>query len=174
MTADTRKPQFWAIGVRVRAGGRVYDPQDPISVTPTWGVGRRVNSGAGEGNIKRRVLATPKQQTEAYGLVVRREGREGWGTADTSRMLVHVYVNVAGTLRLSPRPRRAVEVAELGERLLELGHRVDHLVGDRELHAVQVVVDLAEHDLRLLAQQPLDLVVESGESSTLGRPEASS
>ena len=42
-------------------------------------------------------------------------------------MLVHVYVNVAGTLRLSPRPRRAVEVAELGERLLELGHRVDHL-----------------------------------------------
>ena len=36
MTADTRKPQFWAIGVRVRAGGRVYDPQDPISVTPTW------------------------------------------------------------------------------------------------------------------------------------------
>ena len=89
-------------------------------------------------------------------------------------MLVHVYVNVAGTLRLSLRPRRAVEVAELGERLLELGHRVDHLVGDRELHAVQVVVDLAEHDLCLLAQQPLDLVVESGESSTLGRPEASS
>ena len=43
VTADTRQLQFWAIGVRVRAGGRVYDPQDPISVTPTWGVGRRVN-----------------------------------------------------------------------------------------------------------------------------------